>query len=221
MSASAAAEAETETTNQPKRPRVPRTPLDEARRALVLRYQPWALLLARKFAGDAAPELPSYRSAAMLGLVEAATNYDPSQGVRFATWAATRIRGACLDEARALGVSRRGPDAPRFVPLAALDDDESPLARPDPTPPYETDEAFDDLVDQLPQAELRVVCVLLYREGLALHETARRLNLSIRAVCAHRDGALAILREHLSDRRAPERPRAPLDEATTGASEND
>ena len=38
--------------------------------------------------------------AGMLGLIEAAKNYDPSQGASFETYAGIRIRGAILDEVR-------------------------------------------------------------------------------------------------------------------------
>ncbi|MDH5734923.1 MAG: RNA polymerase sigma factor FliA [Gammaproteobacteria bacterium] len=38
--------------------------------------------------------------AGMLGLIEAAKNYDPSQGASFETYAGIRIRGAMLDEVR-------------------------------------------------------------------------------------------------------------------------
>lgn len=47
--------------------------------------------------------------AGMLGLVEAARRYDPTQGASFATFAEPRIRGAMLDEIR------RGDWTPRSV----------------------------------------------------------------------------------------------------------
>ncbi len=39
-------------------------------------------------------------SAGLLGLVEAATNFDPERGVQFKTYAYTRIHGAIIDELR-------------------------------------------------------------------------------------------------------------------------
>lgn len=48
-------------------------------------------------------------SAGMLGLVEAVDAFDPDRGCRFSTFAASRIRGAMLDEVR------RRDDAPRTV----------------------------------------------------------------------------------------------------------
>lgn len=51
-------------------------------------------------------QVPSYvtrdeiRSAAMLGLVDAANRFDPAKGVMFKTFAERRIRGAVLDEVR-------------------------------------------------------------------------------------------------------------------------
>ena len=51
-------------------------------------------------------QVPSYvsrdeiRSAAMLGLVDAANRFDPEKGVMFKTFAERRVRGAVLDEVR-------------------------------------------------------------------------------------------------------------------------
>ncbi|VAW59815.1 RNA polymerase sigma factor for flagellar operon, partial [hydrothermal vent metagenome] len=36
----------------------------------------------------------------MVGLIEAAKNYDPSQGASFETYAGIRVRGAMLDDVR-------------------------------------------------------------------------------------------------------------------------
>ena len=54
-------------------------------------------------------------SAGMIGLVEAADRYDPSRGIPFSRFAATRIRGAMLDAVRTADW------APRSVRAAARD----------------------------------------------------------------------------------------------------
>ncbi len=52
------------------------------------------------------PQIPGFisiddlKSAAMYGLMDAASRYDPDKGVLFKTFAETRIRGAVLDELR-------------------------------------------------------------------------------------------------------------------------
>jgi RNA polymerase sigma factor for flagellar operon FliA len=46
-------------------------------------------------------------SAGLLALAQAAKAYDPSRGVRFASYAATRIRGALVDELRSLDWASR------------------------------------------------------------------------------------------------------------------
>ncbi len=52
------------------------------------------------------PQIPGFvsiddlKSAAMYGLMDAASRYDPEKGVLFKTFAETRIRGAVLDELR-------------------------------------------------------------------------------------------------------------------------
>jgi len=45
--------------------------------------------------------------AGMIGLIEAARNYDPSQGAAFETYAGIRIRGAIIDEVRRNGWAPR------------------------------------------------------------------------------------------------------------------
>lgn len=47
-------------------------------------------------------ELSDLVSTGVIGLVEALSNYDPSRGVKFETYAVPRIRGAILDELRSL-----------------------------------------------------------------------------------------------------------------------
>lgn len=47
-------------------------------------------------------ELSDLVSTGVIGLVEAFQNFDPSRGVKFETYAVPRIRGAILDELRAL-----------------------------------------------------------------------------------------------------------------------
>jgi RNA polymerase sigma factor for flagellar operon FliA len=62
--------------------------------------------LVRHVLGRILPNLPqrvdreNLEAAGMLGLVEAAGQYDPNRGVPFATFAVVRIRGAILDELR-------------------------------------------------------------------------------------------------------------------------
>lgn len=45
-------------------------------------------------------EIDDLMQSGMMGLLEAANNYDPSRGASFATFAGIRIRGAMLDEVR-------------------------------------------------------------------------------------------------------------------------
>jgi RNA polymerase sigma factor for flagellar operon FliA len=72
------------------------------RDALILDH----LALVRHVVGKLIAHLPpgldleNLESAGMLGLVEAATNFDASRGVEFKSFAIARIRGAALDELR-------------------------------------------------------------------------------------------------------------------------
>jgi RNA polymerase sigma factor for flagellar operon FliA len=77
---------------------------DAARERLILHYSP----LVRRVASRVGIGLPSNveigdcTSYGMFGLIDAIEKYDPGRGVRFEPYAMSRIRGAILDELRAL-----------------------------------------------------------------------------------------------------------------------
>jgi RNA polymerase sigma factor (sigma-70 family) len=101
--------------------RKPTPPLDEARRGLAERYVPLAFRLARPYR-DRWPRLyDEFGSAAMAGLVDAASRFEFVRGINFATYAAQRIDGALRDVLRANRRARR-----RLARVAA---DADPSAR--------------------------------------------------------------------------------------------
>ena len=72
--------------------------------ALLLRYHDLVGQIARRMCVDLPPfvercDLVSY---GVLGLVDAIAKFDPARGVKFETYAATRIRGAVLDGLRSI-----------------------------------------------------------------------------------------------------------------------
>lgn len=70
------------------------------RDALVVRYAPYANMLAAKYyAGRHIHEIEfeEYRQYALVGLIESIDRYDPSYGAMFKTFAGHRIRGAILN----------------------------------------------------------------------------------------------------------------------------
>jgi len=77
---------------------------EDVRARLLKRYLP----LVRNVAGRMAigfprsVELTDLINTGVIGLVEAFKNFDPARGVKFETYAVPRIRGAILDELRAL-----------------------------------------------------------------------------------------------------------------------
>jgi RNA polymerase sigma factor for flagellar operon FliA len=76
----------------------------KAREALILEHTP----LIRYVAGRIAMRLPAHvslddlTSAGVLGLIDAVDKFDPGKKVQFKTYAEFRIRGAILDELRAM-----------------------------------------------------------------------------------------------------------------------
>ena len=92
---------------------------------LVEQYVPLANKLAsqRKKSMPRCVDIEELRSAAYLGLVEAANRFNPDLGICFSTFAYPRINGAIIDYLRELGWMKRG-DTFHIVSLdASMADD--------------------------------------------------------------------------------------------------
>lgn len=76
----------------------------ELRRKLLDKYVPLVRNVAARMAMGfpRSVELSDLVSTGVIGLIEAFGNFDPDRGVKFETYAVPRIRGAILDELRAL-----------------------------------------------------------------------------------------------------------------------
>lgn len=76
----------------------------ELRERLLEEYLPLVKSVAGRMAlgFPKSVELSDLVSTGVIGLIEALSNYDPSRGVKFETYAVPRIRGAILDELRSL-----------------------------------------------------------------------------------------------------------------------
>jgi RNA polymerase sigma factor for flagellar operon FliA len=102
-----------------------------ARDTLILHYAP----LVKFVAGRLAAGLPSsvdqadLMSAGVFGLMDALGRYEPERGVRFETYAVPRIRGAILDELRAMDWVPRSIRAEARTVHAAREELERRLGR--------------------------------------------------------------------------------------------
>jgi RNA polymerase sigma factor for flagellar operon FliA len=76
----------------------------ELRQRLLEKYLPLVKSIAGRMAlgFPRSVELSDLVSTGVIGLIEAFSNFDPERGVKFETYALPRIRGAILDELRAL-----------------------------------------------------------------------------------------------------------------------
>jgi RNA polymerase sigma factor for flagellar operon FliA len=80
-----------------------------ARTELVERYVPFVRYMAGRFGSQISPYLrPELYSLGLLGLLDALDKFDPEVGVRFETYAGTRIRGAMQDGIRRMSPLPRG-----------------------------------------------------------------------------------------------------------------
>lgn len=77
---------------------------DVERKSLLNKYLPLVRNVATRMAMGfpRSVELTDLINTGVIGLIEAFGNYDPDRGVKFETYAVPRIRGAILDELRAL-----------------------------------------------------------------------------------------------------------------------
>ena len=74
----------------------------EKRDDLILKHLPLVKHVIGRLVGELPPgvDVENLESAGVLGLVEAAANYDPDRNTQFKTYAYLRVRGAILDELR-------------------------------------------------------------------------------------------------------------------------
>ena len=90
-------------------------------------------------------ELDDVRGAAELGLVEAASAFDPARGVQFKTFAYYRIRGAIYDNLRKMGWLPR--DLYKKVKAESAADEYMKDALDTPPQPVTADAAWQELAD--------------------------------------------------------------------------
>jgi RNA polymerase sigma factor for flagellar operon FliA len=84
--------------------RYQQNPTDDMRQLLLSKYVPLVRNVATRMAMGfpRSVELTDLINTGVIGLIEAFGNFDPRRGVKFETYAVPRIRGAILDELRAL-----------------------------------------------------------------------------------------------------------------------
>lgn len=104
----------------------------EMRQELLNKYLPLVRNVASRMAMGfpRSVELPDLINTGVIGLVEAFGNFDPSRGVKFETYAVPRIRGAILDELRALDWVPRSTRAKSREIERAFAELENKLGRP-------------------------------------------------------------------------------------------
>ncbi len=153
-------------TSTEKHPRG-RIPLSPQQQLLATQHLPVAKVLARRHAERCSFEIEELQATAYLALVEAAQRYNPSRGIRFATFARHRIDGAIRDTIRTSLLEQRATQQADFG------DDEYPARSKKGQPHFEDrDREFVDAVDtveswlkKLPPQHA-AACRQIYVEGL-------------------------------------------------------
>jgi RNA polymerase sigma factor for flagellar operon FliA len=176
---------------------------------LALRFIPMAKSLARPLKHAWPLEAEEFESAALLALVEAAQSFDPTRGVKFATFARYRIWGALRDVQREM-VTRgwRGDVAnmPTVTGLTPDAEERGTVLGATPEPPADREvEAVDwvtGVLRHLP-GKHREACRLMYLEGLTQGEVAERMGYSKSRVSYLHSEAMDMLRYVLADAATP------------------
>ncbi|MDX9856330.1 MAG: FliA/WhiG family RNA polymerase sigma factor [candidate division Zixibacteria bacterium] len=112
--------------------RYQKNPTDESRQRLLNTYLPLVRNVAARMAMGfpRSVELSDLINTGVIGLIEAFGHFDPARGVKFETYAVPRIRGAILDELRALDWVPRSTRAKSREIDRAMTSLENELGRP-------------------------------------------------------------------------------------------
>lgn len=150
-----------------------------AQESLVHRFLPMVRHLAWTMASHIPPgvtEEDDLYQAGVIGLIQAAKSFDPARGLRFATHATWRVRGAMLDHLRDLDwvprlARQRGEDVPRWLALP-----EGGVAdHSDPTEGIRREDFWLEVTRGMIPVE-REVIRLSYREGIPLWKIGAMLG---------------------------------------------
>jgi RNA polymerase sigma factor (sigma-70 family) len=163
----------------------------ERRDALIIANLEWAHGIARGLLGRLPWQfdLDDLIGPAELGLVKAATRYDPAKNNNFQTYAYPRVHGSILDS-----IKRREYRERSHKPIAAA----GPLRSPGPS----IEDAIDrqrvwKFVDQLPERRRKIIQGI-YREGKTLEEIAGEEHVSVTCICRLHRESLRRLRESMA-----------------------
>ncbi|NBT95838.1 MAG: sigma-70 family RNA polymerase sigma factor [Chloroflexi bacterium] len=162
---------------------------------MVLQYAP----LVKYVAGRLAIMLPRVMdsddvlSSGVLGLIEAIDRFDPTTGVKFETYAISRIRGAILDELRSLDWIPRSARQRSQEIAKAFTRLEVEYGRP-PT----DEEVARTLGLDMHQYHQASISALYYEQELTMKEISMVLDVSESRVCQLHGRAVHRLRSQLS-----------------------
>lgn len=178
----------------------------ESRTMLIERYSPMAANIARRMPLPVQGTLDAedLESAGLIGLISAVDNFQPDRGVPFEAYAALRIRGAMLDELRAMDQrGRRNSDQERESAVSLdqlLELGEHRLPISDDRGAEMAVDRFKERVERavryLPDRQ-REVLARYYGDSLTLREAGARMGVSEARACQIHGRAIASLRLQL------------------------
>lgn len=192
-----------------------------AREVLVERYVPFVRYMAGRLGPQVSPYLrPELFSLGLLGLLDALDKFNPEVGVRFETYAGTRIRGAMHDGIRRMGPLPRGARQQASAMIRSihpvdfqtatsargvrLQDCLEDLEQPSVFAGLERladRQELQEAVEALPNRE-RIVIQRHYYDGLYLKEIGAELGVTESRVCQIHRRALKMLEHRLLRLRA-------------------
>ena len=185
----------------------------DARERLILHYAPLVKYVAGRVSVGLPPniEQADLVSYGIFGLIDAIEKFDPERGIKFETYAISRIKGAIIDELHHIF------NQISFVSVVALDelltvgsergdrlslvDTLEDKGAEDPVAAFETEEMKSILtgaINRLAERE-KIVITLYYYEGLTLAEIGQVLGVTESRVCQMHTKAVLQLRGKMQD----------------------
>lgn len=159
------------------------TPLTDAQRALAERYIPLARKLVKPIKAMYPTRRDEFESAACLGLIQAAREFDPARGAGFATFARTHIRWAVAEVCRTSPIDGKRNDRrvfPTVVTFNPYHPQHGEKLVDDAPPPARDIDAIDfveRLFRQLPRRHAQA-CRLYFIAGKSQSGAARTMGCS-------------------------------------------
>jgi RNA polymerase sigma factor (sigma-70 family) len=154
-------------------------PMTDEQRALVEESVGRAKATAARYARLCSVNREDAESSAIWGVVQAARGFNPDRGGVWKRWAGLHMKGEIKDLIRGSRPKLR-------------------VHWPEGEPEANSPSGVDEILEELPEGNMRDICRLVYEDGLSQSAAGRELGFSEKHGCYLHEKAISILRERLA-----------------------